>query len=298
MGDGGVEATSSERGRGRDQGGFGSLDDDDDVADVEPGYGIRFDSGAAGAASEGSSAPVMKIQLSKTAELEDGETLWVAGNARGIGGEEEGGDGGAVQLTRFGQGSTYRMTALIEPPQNVGFPPRHGMRNRVSACMQPGNNAVDGDGRLPPHPSQCCALTFSFSRGQGVVSYRFLIRRGADVVWEAGPERRLSVSDGKPGKGLVGDGGVFERGGPSSATQQTLVVASAPVHPGAEKAPCVITLSVGCETKFGDQVMVIGSHPHLGAWDPTAALVMMTSLELYPKWVCQFAVAHDSGPVR
>ena len=38
-----------------------------------------------------------------------------------------------------------------------------------------------------------------------------------------------------------------------------------------------------CETKYGQNCVIIGGSPHLGSWDPDSAPIM-SSEETYPKW--------------
>jgi len=44
-----------------------------------------------------------------------------------------------------------------------------------------------------------------------------------------------------------------------------------------------VTFSVEAETEFGDQLLVVGSTPALGAWDPKKGMIMHTDRKSYPR---------------
>jgi hypothetical protein len=44
-----------------------------------------------------------------------------------------------------------------------------------------------------------------------------------------------------------------------------------------------VTFSVDAETEFGDQLLVVGSAPALGAWDPRKGMIMHTDRKSYPR---------------
>jgi hypothetical protein len=120
---------SSQRGTGRDHGGFGTLDsleeDLDALLRVNPtssSFVAAPDASTAGQDSSAweSSSFVMKLRLSKVVDLKAGETLWVAGNVRGLGGGQAADAG--VQMVQFKPGDAHQLIVLIEPPQDVGIP--------------------------------------------------------------------------------------------------------------------------------------------------------------------------------
>jgi len=119
---------SSQRGTGRGHGGFGTLDsleeDLDALLKVNPTSSsfvaapVASPHGQSSSAWESSSF-VMKLRLSKVVDLKSGETLWVAGNVRGLGGGQA---ADAVQMVQFKPGDAHQLIVLIEPPQDVRIP--------------------------------------------------------------------------------------------------------------------------------------------------------------------------------
>lgn len=55
------------------------------------------------------------------------------------------------------------------------------------------------------------------------------------------------------------------------------------------------SFEVRADTRFGDSLLVVGSSPALGSWEPENGLRMSTSASLYPVWRCDPLLLNEDG---